>query len=167
MNLFYPDERYNRITLISPRELFSRGFRGIILDVDNTLTTHDNPVPGEGVMQWLDDARAAGLKMMILSNNSPERVAPFAKMLGLDFEANGKKPLPQGYIRALRRMGLEKRAALSIGDQIFTDVLGARLAGVYSIFVDPIEPERTILFRFKRWLERPILALFERRNNHE
>ena len=162
MSIFFPNERYRRITDISPDKLAESGFKGIILDVDNTLTTHDNPVPGEGVVQWLNSAKAAGLKLMILSNNSPERVKPFADMLGLEFESNGKKPLPQGYKRTLRRMGLKNSEAVAIGDQIFTDVLGARLAGIYCIFVDPIEPEKTAFFRFKRRIEKPILSLFER-----
>lgn len=162
MSIFFPNDRFYRITDISPENLVKSGFKGIILDVDNTLTTHDNPAPGEGVMDWLAAAKSAGLKLMILSNNSPERVTPFAKMLGLEFEANGKKPLPQGYKRTLAKMGLKNSETLTIGDQIFTDVLGARLAGVYCIFVDPIEPEKTAFFKFKRWLEQPILAAYER-----
>lgn len=165
MSFFYPNERHHRITEISPQELFKSGFRGIILDVDNTLTTHDNPVPAKGVMEWLEAAKAEGLRLMILSNNSPERVKPFAEMLRLDFEANGKKPLPYGYIRTIKRMEIKKSEVLTIGDQIFTDVLGARLAGIYCIFVDPIENEHTAFFRFKRRMEQPILALFERRNS--
>lgn len=164
MSIFFPNERFHRITDIPPKELAERGFEGIILDVDNTLTTHDNPVPADGVMQWLTDVESAGIKLMILSNNSPERVSPFAELLGLEFVPNGKKPLPCGYNEALERMGVSRRRAAAIGDQIFTDVLGARLAGIHCIFVDPIEPEKTAFFRLKRALEKPILALFERRS---
>ena len=164
MSIFYPNERYRRITDISPQQLKTSGFEGIILDVDNTLTTHDNPKPGEGVMDWLAAASNAGLKLIILSNNTPERVKPFAEMLGLEFEANGKKPLTSGYLRAVKSMGITKDKALAIGDQIFTDILGARLSGIYSILTDPIEPEHTAFFKFKRKAEKPILAMFERRN---
>lgn len=163
MSVFYPHERYHRISDVSPQSLILRGIHGVVLDVDNTLTTHDNPVPANGVLEWLNLAREAGLKLIVLSNNSPERVRPFAEMLGLDFEANGQKPLPIGYRRTLARLKLSANEAVAIGDQIFTDVLGARLAGIYCIFVDPIELEHTNFFKFKRWLERPILAGFEGR----
>lgn len=163
MSIFYPHERFKRIFDISPCELASRGIRGVILDVDNTLTTHDNPEPAKGVLEWLDLARKAELRLIILSNNSPERVRPFAEILGLEFEANGQKPLPTGYRRTLSRLGLSAKEVVAIGDQIFTDVLGARLAGIYCIFVDPIEIEHTKFFRFKRWLERPILSRFDGR----
>lgn len=162
MSIFFPDERFHRITDIPVEKLLERGFEGIILDVDNTLTTHDNPVPAEGVINWLQTAAAAGIKLMILSNNSPERVRPFAELLGLEFVSNGKKPLPQGYRHTLAKMGIKGEKALAVGDQIFTDVLGAGLAGIYCIFVDPIEPEKTAFFKLKRALEKPILALFER-----
>ena len=114
------------------------------------------------VEKWLQDAKDAGLKLLILSNNTVERVTPFAKMLGLDFEANGKKPLRSGYLRAIKKLGISKKEAIAIGDQIFTYVLGARLCGIHCIFTDPIEPEHTNFFKFKRWAERPILASFER-----
>lgn len=166
MSIFYPHERYRTILDISPQMIAESGFRGVILDVDNTLTTHDNPVPSDGVQAWLNAAKALGLKLIILSNNSPKRVSLFAKLLGLDFESNGKKPLPVGYRRALSRLGLGPKEAVAIGDQIFTDVLGARLAGIYCILVNPIKLEHTRFFRFKRWLERPILSGFERRRQH-
>lgn len=150
-------ERFCRITDIDPAQLVSQGLRAVVLDVDNTLTTHDNPTPAPGVLQWLEKARAAGLELLILSNNSPERVRPFAALLGLDFEADGAKPLAGGYRRALRRLGVPAKQAATIGDQIFTDMLGGRLAGLHCIFVEPIEPERGWFFRLKRRLERPIL----------
>ncbi|MFV0497533.1 MAG: YqeG family HAD IIIA-type phosphatase [Candidatus Fimivivens sp.] len=166
MSIFYPHEWYPTILDISPQALALAGYRGVILDVDNTLTTHDNPVPSDGVLAWLEAARAEGLKLIILSNNSAARVSLFADLLGLDFESNGRKPLPVGYRRALSRMGIKPGEAVAIGDQIFTDILGARLAGIYAIFVTPIEAESSRFFRFKRWLEHPILLRFERRKQH-
>lgn len=165
MNLFLPDERRRRITDIPAAYFAEIGVRALVLDIDNTLTTHDNPAPGEGVPDWLAAVQKAGVRCVMLSNNSPERVEPFAGMLRLPFEANGKKPLPGGVRRACRAMNVPVHEAALVGDQIFTDVLAARLAGVYSILVDPIEPEKTRFFRLKRRLERPFLAAFDRRRS--
>ena len=161
--LFYPHQLLKRITDLDPQALWFMGVRGIILDVDNTLTTHNSPVPGECVMDWLQRAEACGLKRIILSNNTPDRVRPFAEMLGLGFTANGKKPLPSGVRRAAREMGLSASETALIGDQIFTDVLAGRLAGAVSILVEPIEPETAAFFRLKRRLEAPILKRYQRR----
>jgi len=163
MALFLPHERYRRITDIPVGHFAAIGKRALILDIDNTLTTHDNPVPGEGVLEWLAAVREAGVRCILLSNNSPARVRPFARALGLPFEAEAKKPLSEGCRRACRSMGVSRRETALIGDQIFTDVLAGRLGGLHTILVDPIEPEATRFFRLKRRMERPFLRRFERR----
>ena len=133
------------------------GVCGLLLDIDNTLTTHDNPVPAAGVEAWVAGMQAAGISLCLVSNNHPPRVEPFAKRLGLDFVCEGKKPLTKGYREAVQKMGLSRKEVAAVGDQIFTDVLGANLFGVPCIFVFPMEMEKTRFFRFKRRMEIPFL----------
>jgi len=167
MGLFLPHERYRRITDIPVGHFAALGKRALILDIDNTLTTHDNPVPGEGVLEWLSAVQAAGVSCILLSNNTPARVEPFARVLGLGFEADAAKPLPGGCRRACRAMGVTREETALIGDQIFTDVLAGRLGGYHTILVDPIEPEQTRFFRLKRRLEQPLLRRFDRKYRRE
>lgn len=155
--LFKADFAFWRVTEITPEFLIKNNIRGLLLDLDNTLTTHDNPVPGEGVTEWLDSMRSAGIKMVIVSNNHPPRVKPFADMLGLDFVCEGKKPLSSGFNRAQKRMDIPFSQLAVVGDQIFTDMLGANLKRVRGIFVYPIEHEKTKFFKLKRWAEKPFL----------
>lgn len=160
MAIFRPTYALKKITDITPAALKRRGIRALILDVDNTLTTHNNPVPAEGISEWVESMRSAGIKLLIVSNNKAERVTPFAEMLGLRFVPNGAKPLPKGFKRAiaeLRAEGVPKNRIAAVGDQIFTDILGANLAGIRSVFVYPIEPETSLPFRFKRAVEKPLL----------
>ena len=153
--LFTPTKSYKSILQITPEILREMGVTALILDIDNTMTTHDNPTPLEGLFDWLDSMRQSGIKMMIVSNNYSERVTPFAELLGLDFIPCGAKPLPKGYKAAVQRMCVPKSEICTIGDQLFTDILGAKLFGIKSILVDPIEPEKTLFFRIKRALEKP------------
>lgn len=153
--LFTPTGHYKSILEITPRVLKEMGVTALILDIDNTMTTHDNPTPLEGLFDWLELMRKSGIKMMIVSNNYSERVTPFAELLGLDFIPRGAKPLPKGYKAAAERLGVSKGEICTIGDQLFTDILGAKLFGIKSILVDPIEPETTLFFRIKRALEKP------------
>lgn len=155
--MFKPTYVFNDVTEITPEFLKRRRIKGLILDLDNTLTTHNNPVPPQSSLDWLEKMRAAGVRLMIVSNNKTERVTPFAKQLGLEFVPRGAKPLPIGYIKARKRMGLENRELAAVGDQIFTDVLGCNLLGIRSIFVFPIEPETSLPFRFKRSIEKAFL----------
>ena len=155
--LFKPQYVFNSISDVSVEFLNSKRIKGLLLDLDNTLTTHNNPIPPQSSLEWLDNMKKADIKLMIVSNNSAERVMPFAEQLGVDFVSRGKKPLPVGYNKACRRLGIEKTQLASVGDQIFTDVLGSNLAGIRSIFVFPIEPETSLPFRIKRFAERPFL----------
>ena len=142
---------------LTPDLLKKIGVKGLLLDLDNTLTTHDNPVPADGVLDWISLMKKNGVKMYIVSNNHPPRVKPFAEMLGLPFVSEGKKPLSKGFKEAAEYMGLKKSELAAVGDQIYTDVLAANWFGVKCIYVKPIEHEKTNFFKFKRKMEKPFL----------
>lgn len=157
MAIFKPTFALRSVLEITPASLESHGIKALILDVDNTLTTHDNPVPAEGVIDWIANMKKHGIKLLIVSNNRAERVIPFARQLKLRFVPNGAKPLPIGLRKAIKKLGLKRSEICAVGDQIFTDILGANLAGIRSIFVYPIEPETSRFFKIKRAIEKPLL----------
>ena len=97
MSQLQPDYYIPRITGIGREFLARKGIRGLVLDVDNTLTLHDDPTPDPDIARWLEEMRAAGIPMVIVSNNSEERVAPFAKILGLPFVADGRSRRPAAW----------------------------------------------------------------------
>ncbi len=148
---------FDKVIDITPKFLKRKHIKGIVLDIDNTLTTHNNPIPPQSSMDWLASVKKAGIKLIIVSNNKPPRVEPFAQLLKLDYVANGRKPLPYGINEAVKKIGFDKSDVAAIGDQIFTDIMGANLAGIRSCFVFPIEPETSLPFRFKRTIEKPLL----------
>lgn len=155
--LFKATEYFRKITDITPDFLRENDIKGLILDVDNTLTTHDNPVPADGVAEWISSMRKNKIRLIIVSNNHPPRVKPFADMLGIDFVCDGKKPLSDGFREAIKKLGLPKKNISAVGDQIFTDVLGANFFGVRMLYTAPIEHEKTAFFKVKRFLEKPFL----------
>ncbi len=157
MALFIPTRFYRRVEDITQNDLQQMGIQGVLLDVDNTLSPHGDPTPLPTALQWVYGLQAAGIKVLIVSNNKTERVAPFAAKFGLDFISKAAKPLPSGFRRGQDRLGLPREKLLVVGDQLFTDILGANLAGMPSALVEPIEPENKPLFRVKRWLEKPLL----------
>lgn len=155
--IFKPVYVFDKITDISPDFLHNENIKGIILDLDNTLTTHNNPTVPKESLEWVRNASSCDIKLIILSNNHAERVEPFAQKLGVDFICEGKKPLTVGYKKALKKLKLDKKNTAAVGDQIFTDVIGANLSGVRSIFVFPIEFEASLPFKIKRAIEKPLL----------
>lgn len=157
--LFKADFAFRRVVDITPSFLEKQNIKGLLLDLDNTLTTHDNPKPADGVSDWILKIKSIGVKMVIVSNNHPPRVKPFADMLGLDYICEGKKPLSSGFNRAQKLMNIPFEHLAVVGDQIFTDMLGANLKRIRGIFVCPIEKEgkNKRFLRFKRILEKPFL----------
>lgn len=155
--LFRSTAAFRKVTDITPLFLETFKIKGLILDLDNTLTTHDNPKPAEGVLSWINRMKNNRIKLMIVSNNHPPRVRPFADMLGLEFVCEGRKPLSKGFREAAARMGLGKSELAAVGDQIFTDVMGANIFGIKMLYVSPIEHEKTTFFKIKRKLEIPFL----------
>ncbi|MDE5558437.1 MAG: YqeG family HAD IIIA-type phosphatase [Ruminococcus sp.] len=155
--LFRATEYFRKITDITPEFLIENNIKGLILDIDNTLTTHDNPVPAEGVKEWISSMKKNKIRLVIVSNNHPPRVKPFADMLDIDFICEGKKPLSNGFKEALKKLRLPKEKVSAVGDQIFTDVLGANFFGIRMLYTAPIELEKTTFFKVKRTLEKPFL----------
>ena len=160
MPLFTPTIVFERITCITPEFLGARGLRALILDVDNTLTAHGSQELPPDVAAWLDTMRAAGVKLTIASNNMPGRVAPFAKRVGLEYQAFCCKPSPFGLRRARRAMGVSRREVALVGAQIFTDALGANLYGIPVLLVQPMRQDTKATIRLKRALEKPVLARY-------
>ena len=155
--LFKPTIVLESVLEITQELLQKYKIKGLILDLDNTLTTHGNPHPADGVLDWISQMKQQGILMMIVSNNRYERVRPFAERLGLDFVSNGKKPLTVGFNKARDKMDLSYDDIAIVGDQLFTDMLGANLKRIKTIFVFPFEPEKGVLFAIKRLAEKPFL----------
>ena len=164
---FKPTYVFDKVGNITPEFLKEKHIKALILDLDNTLTTHNNPVAPQSSLDWLDIMKSAGIKLMIVSNNHAPRVTPFAEQLGLDFVSEGKKPLTFGYTKAIEKLGIDKKNVAAVGDQIFTDILGSNLKGIRSIFVFPIEPETSLPFRFKRACEKPFLPKNKKETSYE
>lgn len=142
-------------------ELYARGIRGLIFDIDNTLAPHGAPDDGraEALFSYL---RAAGFRTCLLSNNREERVAPFAGRVESAYVCRAGKPAGRGYRQAMEKMGTQTSSTVLIGDQIFTDIYGAGRLGMERILVKPICPREEIQIVLKRIPERLVLWLYRR-----
>ena len=151
--LFKPTFWLKNVMQIDKEFLKKNRVRALILDMDNTLSMHDDPAAEDGVLEWLDEMRRLGIKMRVVSNNNTRRVGPLARALGLEFTANGAKPLTFGVNRAVKVMKVSRRETLVVGDQIFTDVAAGNLAGIRTVLVEPFHLENKWTFKLKRKVE--------------
>jgi len=140
MCLPFPNRFYQRVQDIGVPDLEAMGVSGVLLDIDGTLTPETADDIVESVFQWMDGLKKAGVRLFFLSNSRrPERVRRFAQRAGSDWIHLARKPLRVGFIEASRRLGLPPEKLAVVGDQIFTDMLGARLCGMKGILVESLD----------------------------
>ena len=137
--------------------LWTAGFRGIIVDVDNTLIAFDRDEIESEVRAWFHRARERGFRLVCLSNNFPPRVGQVSTSLTCPGLPNALKPLPFGFLAAVRLLGVPRRQVIVIGDQFVTDILGAACVGLPGILVNPIAEKDFPLTRVFRWIERRVI----------
>ena len=156
---FFPDEYVDSAYGIPFEELYRKGYRGIIFDVDNTLVPHGAPADTRSIGLF-ERLRAMGFSTCILSNNKEPRVAPFAGQVKSPYIFKGGKPSVKGYERAMEVMGTGRENTLFIGDQLFTDVWGARRTAFTASSQSPWIPmRRSRSFSsgiWRRWCSGPI-----------
>jgi len=153
---FRADHHADALPDVKLDELALAGIRGIVVDLDNTVCAYRRPELAPGVAEWVAAARARGFALVLVSNNFSERVGAIGAQLGIPVVPNALKPLPFAFLRALKLLGTPRAATVVIGDQLFTDVLGAKLLGLRTILTKPLVERDFPLTRVLRFLERTI-----------
>jgi uncharacterized protein len=153
-----PDHFADQLTSVSLDELAAAGIRGLIVDLDNTLVGYGRVELEPAAAAWIAAALARDFKVCLVSNNFTGRVMQIAAELGVPAVPSALKPLPGAFLKALALLGTPKDRTLVVGDQLFTDVLGARLAGMGSILTRPLVAKDWMGTRILRLLERLVLG---------
>ena len=150
------------VTDISPAYLRSRNIRLVMLDFDNTIVPYTTNVPTPAVQAWLEELKASGLALCVVSNSRNNRVPTFCGEYGLDCILRSRKPFPVGIPKCLKKYGIPAENAVMIGDQIFTDTLGGNLGGTKTILVKPIH-NHNFWLKARHVLEQPFIYLARKR----
>ena len=146
---FYPTIYCRTPYTIDFKKIYDKGYRGILMDIDNTLVEHGAPSTAESE-SFFERLRSIGFNTCIISNNDKDRVEPFALRSGSPYICDAGKPHSASYIRGMNIMGTDKTNSLFVGDQMFTDIFGANNAGIRSILVDPVKTDFKKLILLKR-----------------
>lgn len=156
---FYPDLWIQSVYSYDFEAAKKDGYRAALFDVDNTLVPHGAPAD-EKAIRLFDRLRELGFSTCLMSNNKEPRVKSFADQVNSPYLYKAGKPFPKGYKRALEITGSAPENTLFFGDQLFTDVWGAKLAGIQCILTVPIDPKEEIQIVLKRYLERIVLHFY-------
>lgn len=156
----YPDLYLENVKEITLELLNKHKIKGLILDVDNTLIDYDKNFL-EGTKQWCDNLKEKNIKICILSNtNKVKKVEKVAKILDLEYIYFAHKPNKQGFYKAQKLLGLKVGEIATVGDQIFTDVLGGNKVGMFTILTKPIDKRDIAITKIKRPFEKLIIKKY-------
>ena len=156
---FYPDHEVDSAYSIDYSALYQAGKRAVIFDVDNTLVPHGAPADDRAKALFAS-LHEMGYRTLLLSNNKEPRVKPFSDAVGNTYIFKAGKPGRAGYMRAMEKLSSTPETTLFVGDQLFTDVWGAKKVGIETYLVKPIHPKEEIQIVLKRHLERIVLFFY-------
>lgn len=158
---FFPDRYVASTYVIDFEKLYKNGIRGLIFDIDNTLVPHGAPAD-ERAIRLFKRLKEIGFSCCLISNNQEKRVRIFNEPIQVDYVYNAHKPSTKNYKKAMEIMGTDVSDTVFIGDQLFTDVWGAKRTGIPSILVRPIHPKEEIQIVLKRYLENIVLHFYKK-----
>lgn len=155
MRKYFPDDVKASVLMISPDDVKNK--KALILDVDNTLCRHDeNEIPKEK-KEWIHQMKKQGINVFLISNNHAPRIEKMAKSVACDCYGFALKPMKHVYKKILKKYDLTSDEVLCIGDQLLTDIVGAKRMKMKAIYVKPISESDIIYTKFSRKIENWIL----------
>lgn len=158
---FFPDQIEKSTYDIEFKKFYDEGYRGLIFDIDNTLVEHGADASPRAIALFAE-LKDMGFEVCLLSNNKIERVERFNKDIKVNYIYDAKKPSRKNYQKAMKLMNTELSNTLFVGDQLFTDVYGAKRIGMRNILVEPIDKKEEIQIVFKRYLEKVVLHFYRK-----
>lgn len=158
---FFPDNEIKSAYSIPYEKLYAQGYRGLMFDVDNTLVPHGAPADKKA-KRLFARLKSIGFDTVLISNNKEPRVKSFANEVGSRYIYMAGKPSKKGYLRAMDLMGTDSKNTVFIGDQLFTDVWGAKRCGVITYLTRPIHPKEEIQIVIKRRFEAIVLYFYHK-----
>lgn len=150
------------LTDVSPELLRGRGIKLLMLDFDNTIVPYTTSTPTQEIKNWFAVMTQSGIQLCIVSNSRKDRVKIFADQYDIPCITHSKKPFPKGIRECLVKFQIDPQACALVGDQIFTDTLGANCTGVTAILVKAID-NHNIWLKLRHAAEMPFIFLARKR----
>jgi len=162
---YKPNWMIESIYQITPEQLKSVGIKVVLTDLDNPLIAWDYPDGTIELRNWLQAMRQADISVVVVSNNSAQRVSRVTDKLGVSYIARALKPFSFGINRACKQLNVDKKEAIMLGDQLMTDVKAANSAGVWSVLTKPVVVTDGWKTRFNRFFERKIMKYLQKKHS--
>ena len=168
MDNFVPDVYQKSIYYINYDKLFDDGIRCLLFDLDNTCVPYEEKEPNDKLVELFEDLKDMGFKLIIFSNATRKRIAPFKKRLNVDCLARAHKPNKKNFLKIIKLFNYDLSEVAIVGDQLYKDILGGNKAGIMTILVNPMSKADMIItklifrklekYRYKQMAKHNILV---------
>ena len=150
------------LTDVTVEMLGSRNIKLLMLDFDNTIVPYTTNTPTDEMNRWLETMSKSSIRLCVVSNSKKDRVKIFCKKYGIDCITHANKPFPKGITECLEKYQIDPNECALVGDQIFTDTMGANGCGVMSILVKAID-NHNIWLKLRHVAEMPFILMAGKR----
>lgn len=163
--ILYPNLYLGNILDIEEEIINKNQIKGLLIDVDNTIMKYDKSLL-EGIEEWTQKMKDLNVKLCILSNtNNKKKVERVSKLLDIPFIYLANKPFKKGFKKGKMLLGIEEKNIAVVGDQIFTDILGANRMKMISILTVPLEKRDILITKVKRPIENYIIKMYKKKGS--
>lgn len=157
--LFTPDYYIENFQSLDLNRLLERNIKVLVCDIDNTLVAHDEAEPSEAVKTFIQNVKAKGIQVVLVSNNVKERVERFAQELEVKTYPFARKPLKGTYLKMMKDANCAPAQIAVLGDQLLTDMLGANRVGFYTILTNPVAQKDLTCTKINRFFENMVFEV--------
>lgn len=159
---FLPRIMVKDVTALTEEQLQSWDIKLLMLDFDNTVVPYTTNVPTKQVYEWMENLKKSNIHLCVVSNSNKDRVKNFCRKYHIDCVWHARKPFSTGILECVNRYQIPVSECALVGDQIFTDVLGANCCGVKSILVPAID-NHNFWLKARHVLELPFIYVAKKR----
>ena len=158
-----PDYYYPDIYSINYEKLQERKIDTLLFDVDNTIAFVDDIMISKQTIKLFEKLKKT-YKILLLSNNHEERVKPISQKLGVKMLAQADKPEKKAYEQALQILNAKKENTAAIGDQMLSDIVGAKKINITAILVDQLSSKNNLQTGLAQKLQKFIVKKLNKEN---
>lgn len=155
LELFKPDIYQKSILDINYKPLKRLGIKCLVFDLDNTLVESHKSTLKKDTINLINNLKK-DYKIAILSNSFPHRVKKIANELDVDYYAFSFKPTQRNYKKLKKQLNFKSNELIFIGDQMLTDIFGAKRSKSMAALVRPMGNKEFIITRINRLIEKTL-----------
>jgi HAD superfamily phosphatase (TIGR01668 family) len=163
MQTLIPNMYQESIYTINYEKLLKNKIKCLLFDLDNTCVGYHEKTPTKELKELFKKLTKMGFKIIIFSNATPKRLAPFS-ILNVVLHPNSRKPFKKNFQKILNQYHYQKKEVCIIGDQLFTDILGGNRIGIKTCLVNPMTTEDLIFTKIFRATEQIVFKKFAKKN---